>query len=84
MNNNSNRITQLLHATRGTVTLTPERAGELSGDLLTAVTTATPQEAIMALAVYSRDLLVEAAKVLNVEKLIVQKELNTERGGFLH
>lgn len=44
MNKNSNRITQLLHATRGIEPLTPERAGELSGELVTAITCATSNE----------------------------------------
>lgn len=54
------------------------------GELVTAITSATPDEAIMALALYGRALLEDARKALNVEKLVLQKELNEERGGLVH
>lgn len=84
MNNNSTRITELLHASRGHIPMTAQAAGEISAELITAITTATPDEAIMALALYGRDLLEDATKALYVEQMVVQKELNVERGGLLH
>lgn len=84
MNNNSARITQLLHETRGTVTMTPERTNKFCDELLSSLKIATPEEAVLALAAYGRDLLIESTQALNIEKLVLQKELNAERGGFLH
>lgn len=84
MNNNSTRITELLFASRGHIPMTPMTATELSGELIAAITSATPEEAFMALAVYGRAILEGATKSLNVEKPLLQKQLNEERGGLLH
>ncbi len=63
MNNNSARITELLHETRGTVTMTPERTNKFCDELLSSLKIATPEEAVLALAAYGRDLLIESTQV---------------------